>query len=434
MSTMRLVYLTAGAGGMYCGSCLRDNTVARHLSRLGVDVQLVPLYTPIRTDEPDVSRPQVFFGGINLYLRQKSRIFRTIPTWATRWLDSPRLLRWAASGKIETDARQLGELTLAMLAGKHGPLHREVDELVQWLQHEKPHLLNLSNLLIAGSLPELKRRLGVPVVVTLQGDDLFLDQLPSDYRDQAVTRLRQLAVDVDRFVVFSRFYQQKMSDLLEVEPARFELVPLGVDVSDLRELNRGPRPERPITVGFLARAAPEKGLHVLVEAFLKLKRTKGLEHTRLVVAGWNSRPQNPYVQQQIEILQAARAADSVQWRGEVDREGKRVFFESIDVLCVPLPYAEPKGMFALEALAAGVPVIVPSHGVFPEMFEGVQGAWMIAAADGESAWAELAQRLGQPTELRGFGELGRSWVEQRRTAQVMAQATLDVYHRLLETR
>ena len=52
---MRVVYLIAGAGGMYCGSCLRDNRLAATLIKQGRDVVLVPLYTPIRTDEADVS-------------------------------------------------------------------------------------------------------------------------------------------------------------------------------------------------------------------------------------------------------------------------------------------------------------------------------------------------------------------------------------------
>ena len=71
----KIVYLTAGAAGMFCGSCMHDNTLVRGLARQGWDLQLVPTYTPIRTDEDDVSVDQVFFGGVNIYLQQKIHLF-----------------------------------------------------------------------------------------------------------------------------------------------------------------------------------------------------------------------------------------------------------------------------------------------------------------------------------------------------------------------
>ena len=65
---MKIASITAGAAGMYCGSCMRDNTLAAAMCALGHDALLIPTYTPIRTDEEDVSQKRVFFGGINVYL------------------------------------------------------------------------------------------------------------------------------------------------------------------------------------------------------------------------------------------------------------------------------------------------------------------------------------------------------------------------------
>lgn len=67
---MKLLSITAGAANMYCGSCLRDNALAAELIARGHDVMLVPLYTPTRTDEPNVSDRHVFFGGVSVYLQQ----------------------------------------------------------------------------------------------------------------------------------------------------------------------------------------------------------------------------------------------------------------------------------------------------------------------------------------------------------------------------
>ena len=76
---MRIALLVPGTGSFYCGSCLRDNALARELLRQGHDVTLVPIYTPTRTDEPNVSEERVLYGGINVYLQQKVPLFRRTP-------------------------------------------------------------------------------------------------------------------------------------------------------------------------------------------------------------------------------------------------------------------------------------------------------------------------------------------------------------------
>src|SRR6188768_1752046 len=117
---MRIAYLAAGAAGMYCGSCLHDNTLAAALLKLGEDVVLVPIYTPIRTDEQDVSEPRVFFGGINAYLQQKIPLFRRTPRWLDGWLDHPALLRLVAGRGLSVDPAKLGGMTVSMLRGEEG--------------------------------------------------------------------------------------------------------------------------------------------------------------------------------------------------------------------------------------------------------------------------------------------------------------------------
>src|SRR5688500_17109676 len=161
---MKIAYITAGAAGMYCGSCMRDNTLVAALSKLGHDVLLVPTYTPIRTDEEDVSQGRVFFGGINVYLQQKSRLFRWTPWFLDRLFDFRRLLNWVSRFAMSTRAELLGELTLTMLQGEQGKQKKEIAKLVRYLKNDvKPGLINLTNALLAGMVPALKRELGVPV-------------------------------------------------------------------------------------------------------------------------------------------------------------------------------------------------------------------------------------------------------------------------------
>jgi len=157
---MKIAYITAGAAGMYCGSCLHDNTLVAALTALGHEALLIPTYTPIRTDEPNVSQKRVFLGGINVFLQQKLALFRHTPWGIDRLFDAPRLLRWASRFAGKTQADQLGELTISMLKGEHGYQRKEIAKLAHWLATEvRPDLVNLTNALLSGLVHEIKQRL-----------------------------------------------------------------------------------------------------------------------------------------------------------------------------------------------------------------------------------------------------------------------------------
>src|SRR5437764_3331031 len=156
---LKIAYLTAGAAGMICGSCMHDNTLARALIALGHDVQLIPLYTPIRTDEEDVSLHRVFYGGINMYLQQRSPLFRWLPKWLDRWLDQPWLINWAAGRSVKIEPQQVADLALSILRGAAGFQRKEVERLAEWLTGDlQPDIVVFSNILTAGCVPEIKRR------------------------------------------------------------------------------------------------------------------------------------------------------------------------------------------------------------------------------------------------------------------------------------
>src|SRR5262249_15570381 len=214
---MRIAYITAGAAGMFCGSCMHDNTLVSALVAAGHDALLVPTYTPIRTDEPDVSQKRVFFGGINVYLQQKLALFRHTPWAIDRLLDSRRLLRLVSRFAVKTQAEDLGELAISMLKGEHGHQRKEVSKLVRWLTTEvKPELINLTNVLLSGMVHELKQHARVPVLCTLQGDDIFLEALPEPYRAQALALVRGHCREVDGFIAASAYYAGFMADYLDL--------------------------------------------------------------------------------------------------------------------------------------------------------------------------------------------------------------------------
>ena len=214
--------LTPGAGAMYCGGCLRDNALVAALRRFGHQVTMVPLYLPLTLDEPDQSaETPVFFGGLNVYLEQKSALFRGAPGWFHGLLASRPLLNWAAGRAAKTRAADLGELTLSMLRGESGNQAREVDELIAWLKTQPPpDVLCLSNALLIGMVRRLKSELHVPVACALQGEDSFLDALPEAHRTACWQTLAERALEVDLFIAPSRYFGRLMQQRLGLPAER----------------------------------------------------------------------------------------------------------------------------------------------------------------------------------------------------------------------
>ena len=270
---MKILYLTGGAGQMYCGSCLRDNALAAELIARGHDITLLPIYTPTLTDEPNVSNGKVFFGGISVYLEQYVPLFRNSPRWIDRLLDSKSLLQLASRRSISTSPKMLGELTVSMLKGEDGFQQKEVAKLLEWAKHEAPpDLVSLPYSLLLGLAKPIKEALGRPVCCTLQGEDLFLEGLHEPYRSEALALIQAQIKYVDAFISVSDYYAEFMPGYLQVPREKIRVVPLGINLQGYE--SRPAERSGPFTVGFFARIAPEKGRQGLAATDCML-RTSG---------------------------------------------------------------------------------------------------------------------------------------------------------------
>jgi glycosyltransferase involved in cell wall biosynthesis len=436
---MRITYITAGAGGMFCGSCLHDNTLVAALARRGHDALLVPTYTPIRTDEPDVSQKRVFLGGINVYLQQKLGLFRHTPWFLDRLLDARPLLRWVSRFAVKTQAEDLGDLTVSVLEGEHGHQSKEVAKLVSWLASEvKPEVVHLTAALLSGLVHELKRQLRVPVLCSLQGDDLFLESLPQSHRSRCLALVRVHCRAIDGFVATSAYYADFMAEYLAIPRSRIHVVHPGLNLSG----HGGPRPPlnppteregieggRPFTIGYFARVCPEKGLHVLAEAFHLLRQTPGTEGCRLHVSGWLGANNRAYFEDIHRKMKERGLGDHFLHVDSPDHDSKVRFFQGIDVLSVPTTYREPKGLYVLEALANGVPVVQPRHGSFPELLEATGGGLLVNPEDPHDLARALRQLFDNPAHRDELGRKGKEAVHARFHADRMAAETVEVYAR-----
>ena len=436
---MRIVFLTAGAAGMYCGSCMHDNALAKALRRADVDCLLQPLYTPLRTDEVSIASERVFFGGVNIYLLEKLPLFRRMPVAIKRMLDRPRFLRWATRGATSTDAASLGKLTLSMLRGENGNQRDEVTRLVGWLRDEmRPDAIVLTNLLIGGPIPAIRRELpDTKLIAILQGDDAFLDYLREPFRDEAIALMGDLGRACDRIIVNSRFYAEKMIALLRLDPARVEVLPLTIDTEPFQneplravvddQLGDAARPPR---IGYFARIAPEKGLHNLVAAFIDLASRPGCETVGLDIAGWLGAQHRGYLAVQLKRLSDAGVGDRVRHLGSPDLAGKLAMLRGIDLLSVPTEHEEPKGLTILEAMAMGVPVVLPAKGAFTEIVEASGGGVLVPPDRPELLADSLQRLLIDHEERRRLGAVARDWVLRERAIDVQAAGMIDLLGRL----
>lgn len=425
---MRLAYITAGAAGMYCGSCIHDNALAAALVRRDLDVALIPTYTPLRTDEENVALNRVFYGGVNIFLQQQWSFFRRTHRFFDRVLDSPFLLRTLARFGSATNARALGPLTVSILAGEEGNQQKELTRLIAYLQRDfKPDLIELTNALFAGMARQLKARLGVPVLCALQGEDLFLDGLPEPHKTQALHTLRQRAQDIDAFIAPCAYYQAQMAAYLQVPRTKIHVVPLGLNLTGH---GREPPPsDGPGKIGYLARICPEKGFHLLVDAFRHLKEQPEFAALRLEAAGYLSAYDKPYFAEQVQKIRRWGLADSFAYHGEVDRREKIRFLCSLHVFSVPSTYADPKGLSVLEALANGIPVVQPNHGAFPELIAATGGGLLVEPHASAPLANQLAALLRDEKRRRQLGQTGQAAVHTRFHADAMAAETLAVYER-----
>lgn len=425
---MNIIQITPGAGGMHCGNCFRDNALVAAWRAAGHQPLMVPLYLPMTLDEADQSGAPIFFGGVNVYLDQVSPLFRKAPDWLRRRLDSPRLLKWAGGRAAKTRAEDVGELTLSMLRGEAGNQSRQLEELITWLTTQpRPDVICLSNTMLLGLARRLRTELRAPVVCTLQGEDAFVDAMPAAAREGVWREMAARGREVDLFIAPSRYYGERMAAQLEIPAAKLRVVFNGINLADYTP---APHPPRPPALGFFARICREKGLDLLVEAFILLKQRHRVPDLQLRIGGSCGPADEPFVEELRGRLRARGLLGDVSFHPNLDRAAKIEFLRSLSVLSVPALYGEAFGLYLIEALAAGVPVVQPRVAAFPEIISATGGGICFDPSTA-TALADAAEPLlAEPTRARLLGETGRAAVLARFGAEHVARELIGAFQAL----
>lgn len=427
---MRVVHLAAGAAGMYCGSCMHNSRLVGTLRAAGHDAVLVPLYTPLRTDETDVSEPRLYFGAINVFLQHAFALFRHTPWFLDRVFNARPLLNALSRFAGSTSPETLAEMTAATLRGEEGPQRKELDKLIAGLRPLKPDVVHLPNLLLCGLVRRLKAELDVTVLCALAGEDVFVDRFPEPHRTRVFELIRTRAADVDGFVSPTDYYARHATQHFGLPAERVQRLTMGIHAADFA--GRPAPPEGPFTIGYLAHVNPAKGLANLGRALIELRRSG--RDCRVRAAGYLGPADKAYLESIRDELDAAGCAGAFEYVGEVTREEKIDFLSTLHLFSVPTDYHESKGYFVLEALAAGVPVVQPDHGSFPELIEATGGG-LLYEAHNSAALADTLARVMDDAELRhDLAARGQAVVQVAFTAEKMAAEAWELYERIARER
>ena len=440
---LKIVLLTPGTGSYHCGVCMRDNALARELIRLGHGAVMLPMYLPLTLDE-EAATPEmpIFFGGISTYLREKAPFLRHMPRWLDRLLSARALLRLlAGKAAARTGGPDVAKLTLSMLRGEEGNQAGEIEELVDWLRtHGKPETVWLSTALQAGLARRIRAELGAPVIGFLQGEDTFLDGLGEPWSSRVWALLSERMRDADLWIAPSRYFADLMAGRLgwsaKESALRIRVIPNGVSVEGYSlpsDSALASGDSTPPTIGYLARFVPGKGIGLLVDSFITLKKRGTIPGLKLRCAGSMTAGDTLYAEKLRAKLAAAGVAGDAEFLPNVSREEKIGFLEGLTVFSVPATYSEAFGLYVIEALAAGVPVVLPNSSAFPEIVAATNGGRLFElGADDHASAAALADALEalltHPAEARALGECGRNAVHGGFTIEKLASELVRATH------
>jgi glycosyltransferase involved in cell wall biosynthesis len=423
---MNIAHIIPGSGGsFYCGNCLRDSKIFHALRSQGQNAIKIPMYLPLFSNDHENGKTPVFYGAINIYLKQLYPIFRYAPKWFESILNSKPMLKLASGMAGSTRARGLEEMTISMLMGEHGKQKDELDKLVNWLEHHfKPDVIHISNALLLGLAHKLKERLGVPIVCSLQDEDVWVDVMSPESAKMVWDLMREKAKDVDRFIAVSGYYTTFMKEKLGISDSQISTLYLGVDPNDYHFINAT---QKPRNIGFISRLCPENGLDILIDAYINLKQREGNEDVNLLLTGGHTNDDNIFIKEQKIKLKKANLLDSVEFIHNFDELNRNHFFNRVMLLSVPVPHGEAFGIYLTEAMASGTPIVQPALGAFPEIVELSGGGIIYGNNTPEELADSLHNLLNDQEKVSELSENARIGVNNHFNINTLSKDLSDIY-------
>jgi len=423
---MNIIQIIPGSGGsFYCGNCLRDSKFVDSLKAQGHSVVKVPMYLPIFSDEHDLEEIPVFYGAISIYLKQLYPIFRHAPAWFDHLLNSKPLMKMAAGMAGSTNAKGLEEMTISMLLGEEGEQSKELDKMVDWIaEHCKPDVVHLSNALLLGLARRLKQKLNIPVVCSLQDEDVWVDVMKPTVREKVWKLMEERAKDVDAFIAVSDFFAVESKRWMNLPEEKVFTVHLGVDPADYTVV---PISEKKREIGYISRMNAENGLDILVDAFILLKKEPRFDDVHLHITGGHTGDDVKYIKEQKKKLEDASIRPFGHFWEGFENPHRKNFLKRMQLISVPVRNGEAFGIYLSEAMASGIPVVQPALGAFPEIVNTAGGGVIYSPNTPESLAKALIDLLDNHEKIEQLSAEARTSVEKNFNINKQAEKLVRIY-------
>jgi glycosyltransferase involved in cell wall biosynthesis len=424
---MNIMHIIPGSGGsFYCGNCLRDAKYVEAMRRSEHRVVKLPMYLPLFADEHDLSREvPVFYGAISLYLRQRFLLFRKAPPWVDGLLNSQPMLKLASRFAGSTNAKGLEEMTISMLLGEDGQQRIELERMVDWIvAHCNPDVIHLSNALLLGLAHRLSDRMHVPVICSLQDEDTWVDVMKPSAQEAVWKLMSGRAAHVTSFIAVSDHFARVMQGKMDLPPEKVTTIHLGVDPDQYTFIPPN-RKER--AIGFVSRMSHGNGLDILVDAFILLKQGPAFGDVTLHLTGGSTGDDRKFLSGIRHKIREHGLMHQVEFHEDFEEQGLREFLAKVSVASVPVRNGEAFGIYLLECMASGVPVVQPSLGAFPEIVKTAGGGVIYGPNDPEHLAEALAKLLEDPSGMEQLGREGAEGVKKHFNINDQAEKMIRIY-------
>lgn len=424
---MKIAYIAPGFGGtFYCQNCLQSMTLIQAFNGTPHTLVMVPMYLPFRVDIPVGNRAPLFYNAINVYLKEKLPIMHHLPAWFTRIFDSTFMLRLASAKSGVTDPHGLESMTISVMQGASGNQASELERLITYLRNEiKPDVVHCANVLLIGIAARIRHELNIPVFCTMQDENYWLDAMREPYSSQGWDLITHGARIIDGFISTSAYYAQYMHTRAQIPKEKIHIVPEGIPI------NIHKKPEvrfDPPVIGYLSRMADFMGLDILVEAFMILKRSKKHNNVQLKITGGISHEDRVFVKKIIRKLTDKNFIQDVHIDPDLYTRDMTSFFESLTLLSVPAHQGEASGIFLLDVMARGIPVVQPERGAYPEIIQATGGGVVYNPNTPQMLAETISHLLDNPDTIHTMSTQGYNAVRALYPIEKMRDNLLRIYH------
>ncbi|MCB8995127.1 MAG: glycosyltransferase family 4 protein [Bacteroidales bacterium] len=428
---MKILHIIPGSGGsFYCGNCLRDSKFVEALRQSDHQVVKLPMYLPLFADEHDLSGDiPVFYGAVSIYLKQVFPVFRHAPEWFDRMLNSKAMLKIASHYAGSTRAKGLEEMTVSMLLGEHGQQKDELERMVEWIAENcKPDIIHLSNALLLGLAERLTKRMNVPVVCSLQDEDVWVDVMKPRARERVWKLMEQGSEHIKSFISVSDYYFREMKTKMHIPEEKLEVVHIGVFPEDYEFSLPSSKPRN---IGFVSRMCEENGMDILVDAFIDLKKKPGFEDVKLILTGGSTGDDKKFLKNVGKRIAQNGLEKYLEFHEDFEEEGLREFFKKVSVISVPVRKGEAFGIYLLESMASGIPVVQPALGAFPEIVNSSGGGKIYEPNEPSVLSQSLAELLSDSESLDRLALQARKGLEEHFHLNGQVKKMIKIYQSVL---